>query len=117
MALLTSQLERGETSRGAPSEWRRWSRSCASARRSSRAAAARRPSSGTACGGSSPPASGSTGCSTPAALLELNALAAWELYDGVAPSAGIVTGIGVVEARRCVVVANDATVKGGSYFR
>jgi 3-methylcrotonyl-CoA carboxylase beta subunit len=50
------------------------------------------------------------------AFLELNALAAWELYDGGAPSAGIVTGIGLVEGRRCVVVANDATVKGGSYF-
>src|SRR5947207_11833152 len=50
------------------------------------------------------------------AFLELNALAAWELYDGGAPSAGIVTGIGVVEGRECVVVANDATVKGGSYF-
>jgi acetyl-CoA carboxylase carboxyltransferase component len=50
------------------------------------------------------------------AFLELNALAAWELYGGDAPSAGIVTGIGVVEGRQCVVVANDATVKGGSYF-
>src|SRR4051812_48154972 len=50
------------------------------------------------------------------AFLELNALAAWELYDGDAPGAGIVTGIGVVEGRECVVVANDATVKGGSYF-
>ncbi len=50
------------------------------------------------------------------AFLELNALAAWEVYDGEAPSAGIVTGIGVVEGRECVVVANDATVKGGSYF-
>ena len=50
------------------------------------------------------------------AFLELNALAAWDLYDGQAPSAGIVTGIGVVEGRQCVVVANDATVKGGSYF-
>jgi acetyl-CoA carboxylase carboxyltransferase component len=50
------------------------------------------------------------------AFLELNALAAWDLYDGDAPSAGIVTGIGVVEGRECVVVANDATVKGGSYF-
>ena len=43
-------------------------------------------------------------------FLELNALAAWELYDGEAPSAGIVTGLGVVEGRTCVVVANDATV-------
>jgi acetyl-CoA carboxylase carboxyltransferase component len=50
------------------------------------------------------------------AFLELNALAAWDLYDGEAPSAGIVTGIGVVEGRECVIVANDATVKGGSYF-
>jgi acetyl-CoA carboxylase carboxyltransferase component len=50
------------------------------------------------------------------AFLELNALAAWELYDGAAPSAGIVTGIGIVEGRECVVLANDATVKGGSYF-
>ncbi len=50
------------------------------------------------------------------AFLELGALAAWELYDGQAPSAGIVTGIGSVEGRECVVVANDATVKGGSYF-
>ncbi len=50
------------------------------------------------------------------AFLELNALAAWGLYDGDAPSAGIVTGIGVIEGRQCVVVANDATVKGGSYF-
>ena len=50
------------------------------------------------------------------AFLELNALAAWGLYEGQAPGAGIVTGIGVVEGRECVVVANDATVKGGSYF-
>src|SRR5690349_9811504 len=50
------------------------------------------------------------------AFLELNALAAWGLYDGEAPSAGIVTGIGIVEGRECVIVANDATVKGGSYY-
>src|SRR5439155_13958894 len=49
-------------------------------------------------------------------FLELGALAAWDVYDGQAPAAGIVTGIGVVEGRECVVVANDATVKGGSYF-
>jgi acetyl-CoA carboxylase carboxyltransferase component len=49
-------------------------------------------------------------------FLELNALAAWDLYDGEAPSAGIVTGVGVVEGQECVIVANDATVKGGSYF-
>src|SRR3989440_9588597 len=50
------------------------------------------------------------------AFLELSALAAWEVYDGQAPGAGIVTGIGIVEGRECVVVANDATVKGGTYF-
>src|SRR5881628_664806 len=49
-------------------------------------------------------------------FLELNALVAWGLYDGQAPGAGIVTGIGVVEGQECVLVANDATVKGGSYF-
>jgi len=50
------------------------------------------------------------------AFLELNALAAGGLYGDEAPSAGIVTGIGVVASRHCVIVANDATVKGGSYF-
>jgi acetyl-CoA carboxylase carboxyltransferase component len=50
------------------------------------------------------------------AFLELNGLAAWDMYEGQAPAAGIVTGIGVVEGRECVIVANDATVKGGSYF-
>ncbi len=50
------------------------------------------------------------------AFLELNALAAFGVYDNQAPSAGIVTGIGVVEGRECVIVANDATVKGGTYF-
>ena len=50
------------------------------------------------------------------AFLELSALAAWEVYDGQAPAAGIVTGIGVIEGRECVIVANDATVKGGTYF-
>ncbi len=49
-------------------------------------------------------------------FLELNALAAWELYEGDAPAAGILAGIGVVEGRECVVVANDATVKGGTYY-
>jgi 3-methylcrotonyl-CoA carboxylase beta subunit len=51
-----------------------------------------------------------------AGFLELNALAAWDMYDGQAPAAGIVTGIGIVEGRECVIVANDATVKGGTYF-
>ena len=49
-------------------------------------------------------------------FLELSALAAWDLYDGTAPSAGIVTGIGRVSGRDAMIVANDATVKGGSYL-
>jgi acetyl-CoA carboxylase carboxyltransferase component len=49
-------------------------------------------------------------------LLELSPLAAWDLYDNEAPSAGIVTGIGRVSGREVVIVANDATVKGGTYY-
>src|SRR5579863_7467146 len=49
-------------------------------------------------------------------FLELSPLAAWDLYDGDAPSAGIVTGIGRVSGREVVIVANDATVKGGTYY-
>src|SRR5918996_6452924 len=50
------------------------------------------------------------------AFLELSALAAVGLYDDEAPGAGIVTGIGQVEGVTCAVVANDATVKGGTYY-
>src|SRR6187551_4102058 len=46
------------------------------------------------------------------AFLELGALAAWDMYEGQAPSAGMVIGIGVIEGQECVIVANDATVKG-----
>jgi 3-methylcrotonyl-CoA carboxylase beta subunit len=49
-------------------------------------------------------------------FLELSPLAAHGLYDGQAPSAGIVTGIGLVHGREVMIVANDATVKGGTYF-
>ena len=49
-------------------------------------------------------------------FLELSPLAAHGLYDGDAPAAGIITGIGRVAGRECVVVANDATVKGGTYY-
>src|SRR6187431_1003598 len=49
------------------------------------------------------------------AFLELSPLAANGLYDGDAPGAGIVTGVGQVEGTTCVIVANDATVKGGTY--
>jgi acetyl-CoA carboxylase carboxyltransferase component len=50
------------------------------------------------------------------AFLEVAPLAAWSLYDGGAPAAGIVTGIGRISGVECMVVANDATVKGGSYY-
>jgi len=49
-------------------------------------------------------------------FLEFNALAACDMYDNQAPAAGIITGIGVIHGREVLVVANDATVKGGSYF-
>jgi 3-methylcrotonyl-CoA carboxylase beta subunit len=49
-------------------------------------------------------------------FLELSAFAAFGMYDGAVPAAGIVTGIGRISGRECVVVANDATVKGGTYF-
>jgi 3-methylcrotonyl-CoA carboxylase beta subunit len=51
-----------------------------------------------------------------APFLECSALAAHGLYDGEAPGAGIITGIGRVSGRECVIVANDATVKGGTYY-
>ncbi|MFZ0088599.1 MAG: carboxyl transferase domain-containing protein, partial [Solirubrobacteraceae bacterium] len=51
-----------------------------------------------------------------APFLELSALAAHGLYGDEAPGAGIVTGIGVIAGRECVIVANDATVKGGTYY-
>jgi len=51
-----------------------------------------------------------------APFLELSALAAWGMYDGEAPGAGIITGIGRVSGRQVMIVANDATVKGGTYF-
>jgi acetyl-CoA carboxylase carboxyltransferase component len=49
-------------------------------------------------------------------FLELSALAAWDMYDGDAPGAGLVTGIGRVSGRDVMIVANDATVKGGTYY-
>ena len=49
-------------------------------------------------------------------FLEIGALAANGMYDDEAPGAGLITGIGRVEGRECVVVCNDATVKGGAYY-
>src|SRR5215203_4869991 len=50
------------------------------------------------------------------AFLELSPLAAYGMYDGRVPAAGMVSGIGVVSGREVMVVANDATVKGGTYY-
>jgi 3-methylcrotonyl-CoA carboxylase beta subunit len=49
-------------------------------------------------------------------FLEIAPLAALDLYDNEAPSAGIITGIGRISERECMIVANDATVKGGTYY-
>jgi 3-methylcrotonyl-CoA carboxylase beta subunit len=49
-------------------------------------------------------------------FLELSPLAANGMYDDEAPAAGIVTGVGRVQQRECLIIANDATVKGGTYF-
>lgn len=49
-------------------------------------------------------------------FLELSPLAAHDIYDNQAPAAGVVTGVGIVHGREVMIVANDATVKGGTYF-
>ncbi len=49
-------------------------------------------------------------------FMEFSTLAAWDMYDNQSPGAGIVTGIGTIHNQPCVIVANDATVKGGTYF-
>lgn len=48
--------------------------------------------------------------------LEFSSLAAWDMYNNAAPSAGIITGIGCIAGQECVIVCNDATVKGGTYY-
>lgn len=49
-------------------------------------------------------------------FLEFSQLAAWDMYDNEAPGAGMVTGVGVVHGKEVLIVAHDATVKGGTYF-
>ena len=51
-----------------------------------------------------------------AAFLELSPLAAWDMYGGEVPAASVITGIGRVNGIECMIVANDATVKGGTYY-
>ena len=55
-------------------------------------------------------------CDPGTPFLELSALAAHGMYDDAAPGAGVVAGVGVVSGRHAVIVANDATVKGGTYY-
>jgi acetyl-CoA carboxylase carboxyltransferase component len=50
------------------------------------------------------------------AFLELSPLAAWDMYNGDAPAAGLISGIGRVSGQECLIIANDATVKGGTYY-
>jgi len=49
-------------------------------------------------------------------FLELSPLAGWQMYDGASPSGGLITGVGLVAGRQVMIVANDPSVKGGSYF-
>src|SRR5579859_5218723 len=55
-------------------------------------------------------------CDPQTPFLEFSPLAAWDMYENDAPSAGIVTGIGLVQGQECMIFANDATVKGGTYY-
>lgn len=55
-------------------------------------------------------------CDPDTRFLEIGLLVAYDQYDGQAPAAGVVTGVGIVEGREVVVVANDATVKAGSWW-
>ena len=49
-------------------------------------------------------------------FLEIGALAAYDMYDNDSPAAGMICGIGTIESKRCMIVANNATVKGGTYY-
>ena len=55
-------------------------------------------------------------CDVGARFLEIGLLVAYDQYEGQAPGAGVVTGVGIVHGREVVVVANDATVKAGSWW-
>jgi len=55
-------------------------------------------------------------CDLGTSFLELAPLAAWDMYENEAPGAGVFAGVGQVEGTLCLIVANDATVKGGTYY-
>ena len=94
-----------------------WSRICGRSWRRSSRAAARRHGGGISRRGKLLPRERVRLLLDPGSpFLELSPLAAFGMYDGEVPAAGIITGIGRIMGRECVVVANDATVKGGTYF-
>ena len=100
-----------------PRPWPALSRICASRSPPSRRAAGTGPWRAISPAASSRRASASSMLLDPGApFLELSQLAAHDVYDEEVPAAGIITGIGRVEGRECVIVANDATVKGGTYY-
>ncbi len=49
-------------------------------------------------------------------FLEISQFAAWQVYDEAIPCAGVIAGIGIIEGIQCMVIANDASVKGGTYY-
>ena len=55
-------------------------------------------------------------CDPGSRFIEIGLLVAYDQYDGQAPAAGVVTGVGIVHGREVVIVANDATVKAGSWW-
>ena len=55
-------------------------------------------------------------CDKDTPFLEFSSFAAYDMYNNDAPGAGMVTGVGVIKGKECLIVANDATVKGGTYF-
>ena len=100
-----------------PRPWAASSRICASRLPRSRRAAGRRPWRAISPAASSRRASASRLLLDPGTpFLELSQLAAHGVYNEAVPAAGIITGIGRVAGRECVIVANDATVKGGTYY-
>jgi hypothetical protein len=103
--------------RAIATRWPRSSGTCArSSRRSSRAVA-KRPTRVMSGAASSCPAKRVRALLDPGSpFLELSQFAAWDMYDDTIAAAGIITGIGRVADRECVIVCNDATVKGGTYY-
>ena len=118
MSVLTSQVQtRSEEFRGNMERMRRWCANCARRLRTPRWAARRRRARSTSPAASCLCASAWTCCWMPGTpFLEFSALAANGMYGGDVPGAGLVTGIGRISGAECVIVANDATVKGGTYF-